>query len=148
MIARIARIIINSFILIVLFIIAVVVFPASPPLAVFLCLAAFDQFEDVYYYIYGKRLFPSWFMPIDLIFELTVVGLGLGMFVYSLIYYSYFETWFFRALLILSIPIVYSAIEDVVMWFQPAPIALEGMKHYVCPKKEVCKKKAFVRRKH
>jgi len=150
---RVVRIIINSFTFVLLLIIAYVVWRSNPLLSFLLALVAIDQFEDVYYYVYRRRLFPEWFMPFDMIFEMVVVGIGLGMLVFSLIYYAYFETWFFRALLFLSIPIIYSAVEDIVMWRQAppksSPVApTTSVMHHVCPEKEVREEKRFVRRKH
>jgi len=155
LLGRVVRIIINSFTFILLLIIAYVMWQSNPLLSFLLALAAIDQFEDVYYYTYRRRLFPSWFMPLDMIFEMVVIGIGLGMLIFSLIYYAYFETWFFRALLFLSIPIIYSAVEDIVMWRQPPPegskpieVSPKAVMHYVCPKKEeVREEKRFVRRK-
>jgi len=153
--ARIVRIIINSFTFILLLIIAYVMWQSNPLFSFLLALAAIDQFEDVYYYVYRRRLFPPWFMPIDMIFEMVVVGIGLGMLIFSLIYYAYFETWFFRALLFLSIPIIYSAVEDIVLWrhlppetSSPHVAPTTAVMHYVCAKEKVREKKRFVRRKH
>lgn len=156
MLGRVVRIIINSFTFILLLIIAFVVWRSNPLLSFLLALAAIDQFEDVYYYTYRKRLFPSWFMPFDMFFEVVAIGIGLGMLVFSLIYYAYFETWFFRALLFLSIPIIYCAVEDIVMWRQPPPegskpeLISKAVMHHACPKEEVREEEGFrfVRRKH
>jgi len=155
---RLVRIIMNSFTFMLLLIVAYVVWGGNPLLSVFLVLAAVDQFEDVYYYTYRRRLFPEWFRPIDMIFEMFVVGIGLGMLVFSLMYYMYFETWFFKALLFLSIPVIYSAIEDMVFWRKypgSPPSAKEVVKElpevllYVCQKEEaVREEKRFVRRRH
>lgn len=145
---RMARIIINSFVFVLLLLIAYMIWSSSPLLAFLLVLAAIDQFEDVYYYTYRKRLFPMWFMPIDVMFEMVVVVIGLGILVFSLIYYAYFETWFFRAMMLLSIPIIYSAIEDVVLWRRAfSSTNLHVVMHYVCKEKEVREEKRFVRRK-
>jgi len=146
---RIVRIIINSFTFVLLLIIAYVMWQSNPLLSFLLALAAVDQFEDVYFYVYRKRLFPDWFMPFDMIFEMAVIGIGLGLLIFALIYYVYFETWFFRALLVLSLPIIYSAVEDIIRWRQPPPeVRPKVMMHYVCPKEEVREEKRFVRRKH
>jgi len=155
---RLFRIILNSFTFVLLLIVAYVVWGGNPVLSILLALAAIDQFEDVYYYTYRRRLFPDWFRPIDMIFEMFVVGVGLGMLVFSIMYYMYFETWFFKALLFLSIPVIYSAIEDMVLWrkYPSNPSsAKEVVKElpevlmYVCPKEaEVRQEKRFVRRKY
>jgi len=150
---RVVRIIVNSFTFILLLVIAYVMWQSNPLFSILLILAAVDQFEDVYYYTYMKRLFPSWFMPIDMVLEMLVIGIGIGMLLFSIVYYAYFETWFFRALLLLSIPVIYSAIEDVATWKTPVPVesskpVVSGMvMQYVCPREEVCEEKRFVRRK-
>jgi len=150
---RVVRIIINSFALILLVILAYIMWQSNPTFSLLLALAAIDQFEDVYYYTYRRRLFPSWFMPLDVIFEVVLFVVGLGMLLFSITYYIYFETWFFRALLPLSIMVMYSSIEDILMWRQPPEMAKPKtapttVMHYVCPKEEVREKKKFVRRKH
>lgn len=147
---RLFRVMINSFVFILLVVVAYVMWRSNPLLSVVLLLAAVDQFEDVYTYVYGRRLFPPWFMPFDFVFEMVVLGLGILLFVFSLIYYSYFETWFFRSLLILSIPIMYSAVEDIVLWYNPTQPLLDRPKlvtGYVCQKEVVREEKKFVRRK-
>jgi len=126
---RVARIIINSFAFILLVILAYVMWQSNPTFSILLALAAIDQFEDVYYYVYRKRLFPSWFMPIDVVFEVVLFVVGLGMLLFSITYYIYFETWFFRALLPLSIMVMYSSVEDILMWRQPPS---ETVKHALC----------------
>jgi len=150
---RVVRIIVNSFTFILLLVIAYVMWQSNPLFSILLILAAVDQFEDVYYYTYMKRLFPSWFMPIDMVLEMLVMGIGIGMLLFSIVYYVYFETWFFRALLLLSIPVIYSAIEDMATWMTPAPVesskpVVSGMvMQYVYPREEVREEKRFVRRK-
>jgi len=148
---RALRVIVNSFTFILLLLLACVVWRSSPLLSLLLALAAVDQFEDVYFYTYGRRLLPSWLMPLDLVFEVVAAGVGLGMLVFSLAYYAYFETWFFRALLLLSIPVIYSAVEDVAMWLrsprEASPVApATAVMHRAW--KEVCEEERFVRRKH
>lgn len=155
---RVVRVIINSFAFILLVILAYIMWQCNPMLSFLLALAAIDQFEDVYYYTYRKRLFPFWFMPFDMIFETMLFVIGLGMMIFSVAYYVYFETWFFRALLPLSIMIMYSAVEDILMWRRTPPESFKPgitslftslmVTHYVCQKKEVCEEKRFVRRRH
>ena len=143
------RVIINSFTFILLLIIAYVMWQSNPLLSLILALTAIDQFEDVYFYVYRKRMFPDWFMPFDMLFETVALGIGLGILIFSLTYYMYFETWFFKALMFLSIPIIYSAVEDIVMWRRPPELSPKVMGHYVCSKEEVCEEEGFrfVRRK-
>ena len=121
---RLLRIIVNSFTFVLLLLLSCVFWETNALMAFLLVLASIDQLEDVYYYTYGKRFFPSWFMPFDLIFELVALGIGFCMLVFGLIYYSYFETWLFRSMIFLSIPVMYSAIEDVVLWFKPIKTGL------------------------
>ena len=116
---RVLRVIVNSFALVVLTVLGVVTLQFNPLLALIFFLSALDQLEDVYYYVYGKRLMPRHLMPLDIVFESILILVGVGMFALSLMYYYYFSTWFFRAMLPLSLLIVYSAIEDVVEWFKP-----------------------------
>jgi hypothetical protein len=152
------RVIINSFAFIVLAILGVVTLQFNLPLGVLFLLSTIDQLEDVYYYVYGKRLVPKPLMPLDVVFELVLAFVGVAMFITSLIYYQYFPTWFFKALLPLSFLIVYSAIEDVVEWFKPsiapsvvvAPTTPLTVSHYVCLKEEVREEEGFrfIRRKH
>jgi len=151
---RVVRIIVNSFTFVLLLIIAYIMWQSNPLFSILIALAAIDQFEDVYYYTYMKRLFPSWFMPIDIVLEMVIIGIGIGMLLFSIIYYAYFETWFFRAILLLSIPVIYSAVEDITTWITPPPVenpkpTISGMvMQYVYPKEEgICEEKRFVRRK-
>ena len=152
---RLIRVVINSFALILLGILACVMWQSNPAYSFIFALAAVDQFEDVYYYVYRRRLFPEWFMPFDTVFEMVLFGVGLGMMLFSISYYIYFETWFFKALLPLSILIMYSAVEDILIWRMPAgsrprvPTPSTVM-HYVCPKEKVREEKRFkyVRKKN
>ncbi|RLG77828.1 MAG: hypothetical protein DRO12_01015 [Thermoprotei archaeon] len=143
---RLLRIIINSFGLVLLLVLAFVLWKSNPALSVLLALAAVDQLEDVYYYVYMKRFFPEWFMPFDMLLESALFCVGLGMLVFSLVYHAYFETWFFKALIPLSILVMWSSVEDVMMWRKPE-IKLGMVTHYVCPKEKVRGEEKFVRRK-
>ena len=143
---RVIRVIINSFSFVLLLILAYVVWEGNPLLSVLFMLASIDQFEDVYYYVHRKRLFPSWFMPLDIIFEGVLAIVGFIMFFFSVIYYAYFETWFFKAVLFISLSMIYSAVEDIVMWRSSFRPAKEMMSIGVYPK-EIRKKKMFVKRK-
>jgi len=145
---RLLRIVVNSFALVLLLIMAAVTFQGNPALSLVLALAAIDQFEDVYTYVYNRRLFPEWFFPFDLLFEVVLFGVGLGMLVFSVVYYAYFETWFFRALIPLSLLIMYSSVEDVVMWLGGLKTQPTTVMHYVCSKEEVREEKRFVKRRY
>jgi hypothetical protein len=147
---RVLRVVVNSFALVVLAVLGVVTLQFNPLLALIFFLSAIDQFEDVYYYVYGKRLMPRYLMPLDIVFESILVLVGVGMFVLSLIYYYYFSTWFFRALLPLSLLIVYSAIEDVVEWFKPGVAGATKVTRGVHIGEEVREEEEFrfIRRRH
>jgi hypothetical protein len=151
------RVIINSFAFVMLAILGVVTLQFSLLLGLLLLLSTIDQFEDVYYYVYGKRLMPRSLMPLDVFLELILAFVGVGMFILSLIYSQYFSTWFFKALLPLSLLIVYSAIEDIFEWFKPGttqplvvPTTPLTVTHYVCLKEEIREEEGFrfIRRKH
>ena len=154
---RVFRVIINGFAFVMLAILGVVILQFNLPLGLLLLLSTIDQFEDVYYYVYGKRLMPRSLMPLDVVLELILAFVGLGMFIMSLIYSQYFPTWFFKALLPLSLLIVYSAVEDVFEWFKPsitspvvAPTTPLTVSHHVRLKEEVREEEGFrfIRRKH
>ena len=113
---RLVRIIVNSFAGCMMLIMGGIFWSFDPILAVVLFLASIDQFEDVYYFVYGKRLIPDWLMPVDVVFEGVVASLGLGIILFSIMYMSYFQTWFFQVLFVLAIPMVWSSVEDVLYW--------------------------------
>jgi len=120
----------------------------NPALSLLLVLASFDQFEDVYYYTTGRRLLPRWFMPFDIVFEVTAVLIGLAILVFSLIYFSYFQTWFFKSMLFISVVMIFSAIEDIIIWGTSLKEVELGRKELVVHhalRKE--KEKKFVRRR-
>ncbi len=157
MLGRVLRVIVNSLAFVVLLMMAVSVWYGNPLLAIVLFLAAIDQFEDVYYYTTGKRMFPDWFRPIDVSLELVLIAVGVGILLFSVVYYLYFETWFFRMLMIMAVLMVYSAAEDIVQWrsgeqmlpTSTPPLSLIASVvggRYVRSKKEV-RAKAFVRKK-
>jgi len=150
---RIFRIIVNSFAMILMILLAFFVWNYSPLYSFIFFLASLDQFEDVYFYVYRKRLVPVWLFPFDVMFEVVLAGIGVAILIFSLIYYSYFQTWFFRVMIPLSIVIIYSAIEDTVVWMRSARAKTEEtlspsmVAHYVCPKEEIYEGRKFVRRK-
>jgi len=118
---RVIRVILNSFGFVAMAVMAYVTWQTAPWMSLLFALAAFDQFEDVYYYVYNKRLLPRWALPFDLVAEGVLFGFGLGMLILSAAYYAYFSTWFFRATLVLSILMMWSSVEDVMQWLAPAP---------------------------
>jgi hypothetical protein len=147
---RVLRVVVNSFALVVLLVLGVVTLQFNPLLAIIFFLSAIDQFEDVYYYVYGKRLMPRHLMPLDIVFESILILVGMGMFTLSLIYYYFFSTWFFRALLPLSVLIVYSAVEDIAEWFKPSVAGATKVTRGVHLGEEIREEEEFrfIRRRH
>jgi len=159
---RVFRVIINSFAFILTIVMSVATFQYNPWLSIVFFLASLDQFEDVYYYVYGKRLIPKSLMFLDIVFEGVMFMIGLAMLMLSVSYYAYFSTWLFRALIFLSIMVMWSSVEDVIQWTS-APTATPSVQipstpsspipvkvfTYVREKKEVCETEGrFVRRKN
>ncbi|MCC6057977.1 MAG: hypothetical protein LM568_03565 [Desulfurococcaceae archaeon] len=155
---RVFRVIVNSFAFVLTIVMSVVTFQYNPLLSIVFFLASLDQLEDVYYYIYGKRLIPRSLMFIDIVFEGVMFMVGLAMLLLSVSYYAYFSTWFFRALLFLSVMVMWSSVEDVLQWVSaPATPTAPGTQApsipmkvftYVREKKEVCETQGrYVRRK-
>jgi len=112
------RIVINSFAGCLLLLLTAALYEYNALLAALLALAAVDQFEDVYFYAFGKRLIPDWLMPVDVLLEGVLIALGVGILLFSLFYYAYFHSWFFRLLMFLSVPIILSGVEDVLYWMR------------------------------
>jgi len=147
---RAIRVFINSVCFLLSALMAYSVWEFSPPLAIVLALAPFDQFEDVYTYTYGRRLFPPWMRVPDMVFEMVMFGVGFSLFLFAFSYYAYFQTWFFKALLPLSIMVMYSSVEDIFSWKTPemeSVPAHQGGMMVVRPKEAVREKKVFVKRK-
>ncbi|HID40759.1 MAG TPA: hypothetical protein EYP33_01230 [Pyrodictium sp.] len=134
--SRIFRIVVNSFAFVVLLILAFMCLKGNPPLAVLLFLSAFDQLEDVIYYTYGRRLIPDWAMPIDFVLEGALIATAVATITLCLFYFTYFHSFFFQALFIVSFVMLYSAMEDIMAWREAG--------HYVW---EVREEKRFVKRK-
>lgn len=120
---RVLRVVINSFAFVLCLLLAITTFEANPWLALLFLASSFDQLEDVYYYVYGRRLIPRALMPLDLVFEGVMFMVGLAMLMLSVSYYAYFSTWIFRGLLFLSIMILWSSVEDVIEWARTPKVA-------------------------
>jgi hypothetical protein len=155
---RVFRVIVNSFAFVLTIAMGVVTLQYNPLLSIVFFLASLDQLEDVYFYIYGKRLIPRSLMFIDIVFEGVMFMIGLAMLLLSVSYYAYFSTWFFRALLFLSVMVMWSSVEDVLQWASiPTPTAPGTQAPsipmkvftYVREKEEVCETQGrFIRRKN
>jgi len=118
---RAIRVIINSFGFVAMVVMAYVTWQTAPWMSLLFALAAFDQFEDVYYYVYGRRLMPRWALLLDIAGEGILFGFGLAMLILSAAYYAYFSTWFFRSMLVLSILMMWSSVEDIMEWLASTP---------------------------
>jgi hypothetical protein len=138
--ARVLRVVFNSTAFVILLLIGFGLFNTNPALAFLVALSSLDQFEDVYYLTTGERLIPSWFAPIDVLFEGVAMGLGLGLLLFGLMYYSYFASYFFVALIFVGFMVMMSSIEDVGFYFGGSSEVM----HLVEIRKE---EKKFVRRK-
>jgi len=152
---RVLRVVINSFAFVLCLLLAITTFEANPWLALLFLAASFDQLEDVYYYVYGRRLIPRALMPLDIVFEGVMFMVGLAMLMLSVSYYAYFSTWLFRGLLFLSIMVLWSSVEDVVEWARipkattppPLPSAPSPAVHSAVHSAPPSEGFAFVRRK-
>ena len=92
---RALRAVVNGFAFVLCLLLAFATFEASPWLALLFLLASIDQFEDVYYYVYEKRLVPRALMVLDIALEGVMLVVGLVMLVLSISYFLHFSTWLF-----------------------------------------------------
>jgi hypothetical protein len=134
---KVVRVVLNSIAFFLLIIVGAIFLEKSPILSALLFLSSIDQVEDVYTYISGKRLFPKYLFPLDMLFEGVAVMAGAIMFLFGIMYYPYFHTYFFLTLMFLGAMIISSATEDITSYFQ----------FYGVQSIEVRKKERFVRRK-
>jgi len=142
---NVLRVIVNSITFVVMLMLAYAFMNTNPLLALLLVLASFDQFEDVYYYTTGRRLLPKWFMPFDIVFEVMAILLGLAIFIFSLIYFTYFQTWFFKSMLFISAVMMFSAVEDIVIWGRSFGVKSKELVVHRALREE--EKERFVRRR-
>jgi len=77
-------------------------------------LSAFDQLEDVYFYVTKSRLIPTWFRPIDMVLEGILALVGGSMLLFGLVYWYSFDSWFFLLWTAVSAMIAWSAVEDII----------------------------------
>jgi len=114
--SRVLRIVVNSFAFVVLLMLAFICLRGNPPLSLLFLLSAFDQLEDVIYYTYRRRLIPEWAMPIDVVLEGVLIATAVAMIAFCLLYFTYFQSPFFQALFVVSLVILYVAVEDIMAW--------------------------------
>ncbi|MEM2029902.1 MAG: hypothetical protein QW734_02870 [Candidatus Bathyarchaeia archaeon] len=76
-------------------------------------ISAIDQLEDAYELVYNRRLIPAWLIPFDVIFEGILVVASSLMLIYSVIYYWWFESFTILIMLVVSLIILFSALQDL-----------------------------------
>ncbi len=136
---RTLREIANSVAFVVIIAMSLAFFNENPFLALLLVACSLDQFEDVYGIVTKRRLLPSWFAPVDVLFEGVATGVGIGILLFGLMYYSYFASYFFVAMVFVGLMIMVSSLEDMGYYFVGERGAMQV---------EICEKKEkFVRRK-
>jgi len=136
--ASVIRAIANSVAFVILIAVSLGLFNENPFLALLLVASSLDQFEDVYGIVTKKRLLPSWFAPVDILFEGIATGLGIGLLLFGLMYYSYFSSWFFVAMMFVGVMIIISSLEDMGYYFSARSVMMIEVRE---------KEKKFVRRK-
>jgi len=116
MIYRTLRIMLNS---ISFFICLYLAFTSNDPIFIAtMLLASFDQFEDVLFYAYGIRIIPKSLKWLDIFFEAVMVVLGFFIFLISLTYIPLFPIPFWYLTMFISIMIMYTSIEDIVIYMK------------------------------
>ncbi|MGC9014887.1 MAG: hypothetical protein ACP5KW_10980 [Thermoproteota archaeon] len=136
---KVLRVIFNSTAFVILLAIGLGLFDENPALALLVVASSLDQFEDVYYLTTGQRLIPKWFAPIDVLFEGVATGIGLGLLLFGIMYYSYFASYFFVAMIFVGIMVMLSSLEDIGYYFGGSEVI------HVVEVRE--KEKRFVKRK-
>ncbi|MGC9086077.1 MAG: hypothetical protein ACP5IT_07820 [Thermoproteota archaeon] len=136
---KVLRVIFNSTAFVILLAIGFGLFDENPALALLVVASSLDQFEDVYYLTTGQRLIPKWFAPVDVLFEGVATGIGLGLLLFGIMYYSYFASYFFVAMIFVGIMVMLSSLEDIGYYFGGSEVI------HVVEVRE--KEKRFVRRK-
>ena len=108
------RVLLNSLAFFLLLILGGYLISYDPIWGFVIIFSAFDQLEDVYFYVTKNRLIPTWFRPIDIILEGVLALVGASMFFFGMVYYYTFDSWFFFLWMAVSGMIAWSAVEDIV----------------------------------
>jgi len=108
------RVLLNGIAFFLLLILGGYMFSYNPLWGFVVMFSAIDQLEDVYFYVARKRLFPSWFTPVDVVLEGVLALVGVSMFLFGMVYWHTFDSWFFALWMAVSAMIAWSAIEDIV----------------------------------
>ncbi|RLE42810.1 hypothetical protein DRJ19_03470 [Candidatus Woesearchaeota archaeon] len=118
---RALRTIINSFTCWFLAFAAVTIFPISPIFSVILGIAAIDAFLDVLM-VLGFKIKESEVFVLRAFNQFTegvALFVGLVLAIYGFMYFKYFESWFFQALVATGILTAGCALIDTVTQFMP-----------------------------
>lgn len=116
MVARTFHVIMDSFAFMTLLILSFFLMNINPYFAIFVLLACIDQFDDVYYAIHGRHIYPSGlaFKVFNTIFESVALLVGFGMFALAMIYTYMFPVPFFWILVVLGAALTASSLRDLI----------------------------------
>jgi len=120
------RVLLNSLAFFLLLILGGYMVKYSPIWGLVIFLSAFDQLEDVYFYVTKSRLIPTWLRPVDIVLEGILAIVGVSMFFFGLIYWYTFDNWFFFVWMVVSALIAWSSIEDIVEGLRIISARLSG----------------------
>ncbi len=89
--------------------------PVNPIFAILCLLSSFDQFDDVYYDIYRRHIYPSRliFEICNILLELVCLLVAVGLEVFTSIYFIYFPTPFWLVAHLLAFCLVWSSVRDL-----------------------------------
>ena len=108
------RVLLNSLAFFLLLILGGYMFSYNPLWGFVVMFSAFDQLEDVYFYVTKRRLLPTWFTPVDIVLEGLLALIGVSMFLFGMFYWYTFDSWFFALWMAVSAMIAWSSVEDIV----------------------------------
>ncbi len=108
------RVLMDSIAFLLLLILGGYMFSYNPIFGFLILFSALDQFEDVYFYTAKRRLFPAWFVPVDIVLEGILAVVGVSMFLFGLIYWYSFDSVFFAIWTVVSLMIAITSVEDIV----------------------------------
>ena len=121
------RVLFNSIAFFVLIVLATYIFKYNVIWGTLLLLSAFDQLEDVYFYVTSSRLVPAWFRPIDILLEGILALVGISMFIFGLVYWFTFDSMFFFLWMLASGFMTWSALEDIFEGFTVVKERMSGV---------------------
>jgi len=113
--SRLVRVVGNTVAGVMLLILALAFLPTNPLLTGIFLLVAYDQFEDLYYLTAGiKPKRRGVYKILNVFYEVFCIGVGVLMLIFCLNYFLLFYSPFFLALILTSIVIIISGVEDLV----------------------------------